>query len=90
MYISHEGAAKLDIREGVERVVLIGNGAEIDDDDVLMAITIQDVLVLLSSGEDFPVSTSNTHTEQGRCISIFMCMHVYGGTSLSIRNNYLH
>ena len=54
-------------------------GAEIDDDDVLMAITIQDVLVLLSSGEDFPVSTSNTYTEKGRCIYIFMCMHVYGG-----------
>ena len=47
-------ATQLDIRYGVESVMLIGNGAKIDDDDVLIAITIQDVLVLLSSGEEFP------------------------------------
>ena len=63
----------------MERLVQIGNGAEIDDNDVLVAITIQDVLVLLSSGEHFPVFTSNKPTEipqQGRHIYMSTCMYV--------------
>ena len=47
--------------------------------NVLVVITIQDVLVLLSSGEDFQSQKPMEIPEQRRCIYMFMCMHVCGG-----------
>ena len=53
-------------------MLLVGNGAEVDDDDVLMAINIQDVLVLLSEGDAF-LRSSNEDTvtlQQGNCVCV--------------------
>ena len=87
-FLTHEGCIKLNL-SGVNKVLLAGNGGEVDDDDVLNALSVENVLILTSQDDTFHPNSvdgsARSVSQQGtskkdvsiNCICFFTTFNVF-------------